>query len=61
MLGATPQIGRLFGPQDFEPDFASVDVISDGLCADPNVFWAYRLASILREDTPSRVEIMVEA
>jgi putative ABC transport system permease protein len=31
MLGATPQIGRLFGPQDFALGFASVVVISDGL------------------------------
>jgi putative ABC transport system permease protein len=31
MLGVTPQIGRLFGPQDFAPGFASVVVISDGL------------------------------
>ena len=42
MLGATPQIGRLFGPQDFACGFASVVVISDGLWhrsygADPNV------------------------
>ena len=42
MLGATPQIGRLFGPQDFTLGFASVVVISDGLWrraygADPNV------------------------
>jgi predicted permease len=42
MLGATPQIGRLFGPQDFTPGFASGVVISDGLWrraygADPNV------------------------
>ncbi len=42
MLGATPQIGRLFGPQDFVPCFAPVIVISDGLWrraygADPNV------------------------
>ncbi len=42
MLGATPQIGRLFGPQDFTPGFASVVAISDGLWrraygADPNV------------------------
>src|SRR6476661_6940033 len=42
MLGATPQIGRLFGPQDFAPGFAPVAVISDGLWrraygADPNV------------------------
>jgi len=42
MLGATPQIGRLFGPQDFALGFASVVVISDGLWhraygADPNV------------------------
>ncbi|HEY6328595.1 MAG TPA: ABC transporter permease, partial [Blastocatellia bacterium] len=31
MLGATPQIGRLFGPQDFALGFAPVVVISDGL------------------------------
>ncbi|HXX17621.1 MAG TPA: ABC transporter permease [Candidatus Eremiobacteraceae bacterium] len=31
MLGATPQIGRLFGPQDFALGFAPVAVISDGL------------------------------
>src|SRR5438270_7792046 len=42
MLGVTPQIGRLFGPQDFVPGFASAAVISDGLWrraygADPNV------------------------
>jgi hypothetical protein len=42
MLGATPQIERLFGPQDFALGFASVVVISDGLWhraygADPNV------------------------
>jgi predicted permease len=42
MLGVTPQIGRLFGLQDFVPGFASEAVISDGLWrraygADPNV------------------------
>jgi putative ABC transport system permease protein len=42
MLGVVPQIGRLFGPQDFVPGFAPVVVISDGLWrraygADPNV------------------------
>ncbi|HJU10675.1 MAG TPA: ABC transporter permease [Candidatus Binataceae bacterium] len=42
MLGATPQIGRLFGSQDFVPGFASEKVISDGLWrraygADPNI------------------------
>jgi putative ABC transport system permease protein len=42
MLGVVPQIGRLFGPQDFVPGFAPVAVISDGLWrraygADPNV------------------------
>src|SRR5258708_2027817 len=42
MLGTPPQIGRLFGPQDFALGFASVVVISDGLLhraygADPNV------------------------
>src|SRR5208282_3544032 len=42
MLGTTPQIGRLFGPQDFALGFAPAVVISDGLWrrsygADPNV------------------------
>src|SRR5246127_1181366 len=42
MLGVTPQIGRLFGQQDFVPGFAAEAVISDGLWrraygADPNV------------------------
>ncbi len=42
MLGVTPQIGRLFGPQDFALGFAPVVVISDGLWrrsygANPNV------------------------
>src|SRR6266851_5666334 len=42
MLGVVPQIGRLFGPQDFAPGFAPESVISDGLWrraygADPNV------------------------
>jgi predicted permease len=42
MLGAAPQIGRLFGPQDFALGFAPVVVISDGLWrrsygADPGV------------------------
>ncbi len=42
MLGATPQIGRLYGPQDFALGFAPVAVISDGLWrrsygADPEV------------------------
>ena len=42
MLGVIPQIGRLFGPQDFAPGFAPLGVISDGLWrraygADPNV------------------------
>ena len=42
MLGAVPQIGRLFGPQDFALGFAPVAVISDGLWrrsygADPGV------------------------
>jgi len=31
MLGATPQLGRLFGPQDFALGFAPVVVISDNL------------------------------
>jgi predicted permease len=42
MLGVTPQVGRLFGPQDFVPGFSAEAVISDGLWrraygADPNV------------------------
>ena len=42
MLGATPQIGRLFGPEDAALGFAPVAVISDGLWhrsygADPSV------------------------
>jgi putative ABC transport system permease protein len=42
MLGVTPQIGRLFGPQDVALGFAPVAVISDSLWrrsygADPNV------------------------
>src|SRR6201995_4548116 len=42
MLGVTPQIGRLFGPQDFVPGASTEAVISDGLWrrsygADPNV------------------------
>src|SRR5690348_3235489 len=42
MLGVTPQIGRLFGPQDIVPGFAWEAVISDGLWrraygADPHV------------------------
>jgi putative ABC transport system permease protein len=42
MLGVVPQIGRLFGPQDYAPGFAPLAVISDGLWhraygADPNV------------------------
>jgi putative ABC transport system permease protein len=42
MLGVIPQIGRLYGPQDFAPGFAPLAVISDGLWhraygADPNV------------------------
>jgi predicted permease len=42
MLGATPQIGRLFGPEDFSIGFSTAAIISDGLWrraygADPNV------------------------
>jgi predicted permease len=42
MLGATPQIGRLFGSQDFALGFATAAVISDGLWrrsfgADPSI------------------------
>jgi putative ABC transport system permease protein len=50
MLGATPQIGRLFSQQDYVPGFAPVAVISDGLWhraygANPNV-----IGSTLRID-----------
>jgi predicted permease len=50
MLGVAPQIGRLFGPQDFALGFAPVAVISDGLWrrsygGDPSV-----LARTLRLD-----------
>jgi predicted permease len=42
MLSASPQIGRLFGPQDFALGFAEAAVISDGLWrrsygGDPNI------------------------
>jgi predicted permease len=42
MLGVTPQLGRVFGPEDFVPGFAEKAVISDGLWrraygADPNI------------------------
>jgi putative ABC transport system permease protein len=42
MLGATPQIGRLFGCEDFARGFATAAIISDGLWrrsygADPNI------------------------
>ena len=42
LLGVTPQLGRLFGPQDFVPGFAYQAVISDGLWhrafgGDPNI------------------------
>src|SRR3979411_1902211 len=44
MLGTTPEIGRLFGPQDFALGFAEATVISDGLWrrsygGEPNIFW----------------------
>src|SRR6267378_2827596 len=42
MLGTAPEIGRLFGPQDFALGFAEATVISDGLWrrsygGDPNI------------------------
>jgi predicted permease len=42
LLGVTPQVGRLFGPQDFVPGFSDRVVISDALWrraygADPNI------------------------
>ena len=53
MLGVTPQVGRLFGPQDFVPGAATVVVMSDGLWrraygADPNV-----VGRIIRLDNDS--------
>src|ERR1700749_933322 len=33
MLGVTPQIGRLFGPQDFRPGFLPRAVLTEGLWA----------------------------
>jgi hypothetical protein len=39
LLGATPRLGRLFGPQDFALGFAPVAVVSDGVRPhDPAVF-----------------------
>jgi hypothetical protein len=45
MLGARPQIGRVFGPEDQAPGFAEAVVISDGLWrrsfgADPKILAA---------------------
>jgi predicted permease len=42
LLGVTPQLGRVFGPEDFVPGFAQKAVISDGLWrraygADPHI------------------------
>ena len=51
MLGVNPQIGRLFGPQDFTPGFAPVAVISDGLwrrnMAPIRMFWAVPCGSTM--------------
>src|SRR5215831_2083280 len=59
MLGVIPQIGRLYGPQDFVPGFAAQAVISDGLWrraygADPNV-----VGRILRLDNDPLIIIGV--
>ena len=59
LLGATPQLGRLFGPKDFTPGFASEVVISDGLWhraygADPNI-----VGRIVRIDNDPRTIIGV--
>jgi predicted permease len=59
MLGVTPQLGRVFGPQDFVPGFAETVVISDGLwrrayAADPNV-----IGRILRLDNDPQTIIGV--
>jgi len=63
MLGVTPQIGRLFGPQDVTPGFAPSVVISDDLwrrnfAANPNVLGrtirldneAYAIVGVLPPD-----------
>ncbi|HLJ45031.1 MAG TPA: ABC transporter permease [Bryobacteraceae bacterium] len=63
MLGATPQIGRLFGPQDVTPGYSPSAVISDSLwrrdfAADPGVLGrtirldngAYTIVGVLRPD-----------
>ena len=63
MLGATPQIGRLFGSQDYTPGFAPSAVISDSLwrgnfAANPNVLGrtirlddgVYTIAGVLPPD-----------
>jgi predicted permease len=59
LLGVTPQVGRLFGPNDFVPGFASEVVISDGLWrraygADPNI-----VGRILRLDNDPQTIIGV--
>src|ERR1043166_4923185 len=59
LLGVTPQVGRLFGPQDFVPGFAYEVVISDGLWrraygADPNI-----VGRILRLDNDPMTIIAV--
>jgi predicted permease len=59
LLGVTPQLGRLFGPQDFVPGFAYQVVISDGLWrraygADPNI-----VGRILRIDNDPQTIIGV--
>jgi hypothetical protein len=59
LLGVTPQLGRLFGPQDFVPGWSDNVVISDGFWrraygADPNI-----VGRILRVDNDPQIIIGV--
>ena len=59
LLGVTPQVGRLFGPQDFVPGWSDNVVISDGFWrraygADPNI-----VGRILRVDNDPQIIIGV--
>jgi predicted permease len=59
LLGVTPQLGRLFGPQDFVPGWSDNVVISEGVWrraygADPNI-----VGRILRVDNDPQIIIGV--
>jgi predicted permease len=59
LLGVTPQVGRVFGPQDFVPGWSDNVVISDGFWrraygADPNI-----VGRILRVDNDPQIIIGV--